>query len=180
MTPAIITTYRAAGFEVVLIDQVARIPFPDDEFAIVYLMQVIEHIAQPHAFLREVRRILRPGGALYLAMPNARSLWRRVFGADWVTGWYAPFHLFVYSLAGIRTLAHAHGFEVVRARSATPDSWLRLNLRARFDPTNHHLDATTTTWLASLGVRVPVAAVLRLAEVAIRERDCLLVELKKC
>src|SRR5207247_10598535 len=118
-----------------------RIPFPDDEFDIVYMMQVIEHIARPHEFFDEVRRILKPAGALYLAMPNALSFWRQVFGANWVTGWFAPFHLFVYSVAGSGTLAQAHRFEVVRAWSSTSDSWLRLNIKADLHPTSRDLDS---------------------------------------
>jgi SAM-dependent methyltransferase len=180
VTPAIVSTYRAAGFDVALIENMERIPFPDEEFDIVYMMQVIEHVARPHEFLSEVRRILRPGGLVYLAMPNALSIWRRVFGANWVAGWFAPFHLFVYSAVGIGKLAQAHGFEVVRSRSSTSDSWLRLNIKAALHPTTHNLDATPRSWLDGVFVRLPLSALLRLVEVAVRERDCLVVELKKC
>lgn len=180
VTPAIVSTYRAAGFDVALIENMERIPFPDGEFDVVYMMQVIEHVARPHDFLSEVRRILRPGGLVYLAMPNALSIWRRVFGANWVAGWFAPFHLFVYSAVGIGKLAQAHGFEVVRSWSSTSDSWLRLNIKAALHPTSHNLDATPRSWLDGVFVRLPLSALLRLVEVAVRERDCLVVELKKC
>jgi SAM-dependent methyltransferase len=180
ITPAIVSTYRRAGFDVALIESMEQIPFPDGEFDMVYMMQVIEHIARPHEFFTEVRRILRPAGIVYLAMPNSLSIWRRVFGANWVTGWFAPFHLVVYSAAGIRRLARAHRFEVVRSWSTTSDSWLRLNIKAALYPANNHLDSTQRTWLDGLLVRLPLIVFLRLAELTIRERDCLVVELKKC
>ena len=180
LTPSVVQTCRAAGLDVALIERADRIPFPDGEFDIVYLMQVIEHIARPHEFLSEARRVLKPGGALYLAMPNARSIWRHVFGTNWVPGWFAPFHVFVYSLPAIRVLAAAHGFAVVRSWSATPDSWLRLNLNAALHPTNHRLDAAPKTWLDRAPARIALTLALRLVELFVRERDCLAVELKKC
>jgi SAM-dependent methyltransferase len=180
LTPSVVEACRAAGFDVALIEEMNRIPFPDGEFDVVYLMQVIEHIARPHEFLDEARRILKPRGALYLAMPNARSIWRRVFGKNWVGGWFAPFHLFVYSMPAIRALAVAHGFAVVRSWSATSDSWLRLNLRAALHPAHHRLDAAPKTWLDRAPARIALALALRLAELFVRERDCLVVQLEKC
>jgi SAM-dependent methyltransferase len=180
MTPAVVNACRTAGFDVALIEHRDRIPFPDDEFDIVYLMQVIEHIARPHEFLDEVRRVLKPRGTLYLAMPNAASKWRRLFGANWVTGWFAPFHLFVYSVPALRILGRAHGFTLATSRSITADSWLRLNLRAALHPTDNRLDAAPAMLLDRAAVRLPLALALRFVELFIRERDCLVVRLEKC
>jgi len=178
--PAIVATCRAAGFDTALIDSPERIPFPDGEFDVVYLMQVIEHLPLPHQFFQELHRILRPSGEVYLAMPNGRSTWRAVFGEHWVAGWFAPFHLFVYSLPSIQTLAKAHRFEVTRAWSSTPESWLRLNLKAWLRPDNNRLDTSETTWLDLFPVRILLSVMLRLAELGLQERDCLVVNLRKC
>jgi SAM-dependent methyltransferase len=54
------------------VDIVARadsIPEPDASFDAVLLTQVLEHVPDPAAVLAELRRILRPGGALYLTAP---------------------------------------------------------------------------------------------------------------
>jgi SAM-dependent methyltransferase len=45
------------------------IPFPDGHFDAVICNAVLEHVADPEAVLTEFRRVLRPGGVLYLCVP---------------------------------------------------------------------------------------------------------------
>ena len=48
----------------------ARLPFEDASADVVLAGEIIEHIVDTEAFLREIRRVLRPGGALVLSTPN--------------------------------------------------------------------------------------------------------------
>jgi 2-polyprenyl-3-methyl-5-hydroxy-6-metoxy-1,4-benzoquinol methylase len=56
---------------------------PAGAFDAVTMMEVIEHVPDPVALLRECADLLRPGGALLLTTPNWASLSRRVLGARW-------------------------------------------------------------------------------------------------
>jgi SAM-dependent methyltransferase len=49
---------------------VLDIPFPDNDFDVVFYHHVMEHVADPARSLSELARVLRPGGLLYLATPN--------------------------------------------------------------------------------------------------------------
>jgi SAM-dependent methyltransferase len=52
----------------------------DNSFDTVICFQVIEHIKNDHRLLREIKRVLKPGGALYLTTPNrSTSLTRNPF-----------------------------------------------------------------------------------------------------
>ncbi len=51
----------------------ARLPFDDASFDIVESMDVIEHVADPSAYLAELLRVLRPDGIVLLVTPN--RLW---------------------------------------------------------------------------------------------------------
>jgi SAM-dependent methyltransferase len=46
------------------------LPFGDRMFDLVSLNQVVEHVADQMAVLREAARVVRPGGAIYVACPN--------------------------------------------------------------------------------------------------------------
>jgi len=47
------------------------IPVPDKTYDIVTLIHVIEHSRNPLSVLREVRRVLKPGGILFIETPNS-------------------------------------------------------------------------------------------------------------
>ena len=49
---------------------ITSIPCDDDYFDLVFSRYVLEHIADPEAFLAEMYRILKPGGSLLFLTPN--------------------------------------------------------------------------------------------------------------
>jgi len=51
------------------------LPFPAASFDVVISNHVIEHCAAPARHLKEIHRVLRPGGVLYLATPNRWWPW---------------------------------------------------------------------------------------------------------
>jgi ubiquinone/menaquinone biosynthesis C-methylase UbiE len=54
---------------------VHHLDFPDGAFDIVHVHQVLQHVADPVAALREMRRVAKPGGGLVAARESAHLLW---------------------------------------------------------------------------------------------------------
>lgn len=57
-----------------LVGTVLSLPFPGDAFDVVLSTEVIEHLPEPAAAVKEFARVLKPGGHLVLSTPNA--LWQ--------------------------------------------------------------------------------------------------------
>jgi len=51
------------------------LPFPDDYFDLVTMIEVLEHLVDTDHALREVHRVLRPNGYIFISTPNMAS-WR--------------------------------------------------------------------------------------------------------
>lgn len=84
-------------------------------FDIVTCMNVIEHVPDPRALLRDLARTLKPGGVLLIETPNAASWLASRLGAAW-RGLETPRHLNVFSTAGLHDLLAAQGLQVRRER----------------------------------------------------------------
>lgn len=68
---------KARGIEVVCANIDEGLPYADGEFDLVHANQVIEHVRRSDVFLREVRRVLRPGGLALISTNNLAS-WHNV------------------------------------------------------------------------------------------------------
>jgi len=89
--------------------------FPDNDFEVVYLGDVVEHLLHPKEVLGEIRRILKPNGVVAFAYPmelnhftpRIRKLLKLQHQS--VT---KPYHLYYYTTKTLRTLLEQCGFEV--------------------------------------------------------------------
>jgi 2-polyprenyl-3-methyl-5-hydroxy-6-metoxy-1,4-benzoquinol methylase len=86
------------------------------EYDVVTVLSVLEHVNEPRAFLREVARLLKPGGATYLIVPNVDSLACRVLHERAAT-FDGRNHLLYFSPRTLGELLAREGFDVVRTRT---------------------------------------------------------------
>jgi ubiquinone/menaquinone biosynthesis C-methylase UbiE len=52
--------------------------FPDNHFDFIYMDSVLEHVLNPKEYLKKIKRILKPGGIVYIGVPNENSLFNDV------------------------------------------------------------------------------------------------------
>lgn len=86
---------------------------PDETYDAATLSQVIEHVHDPLAALRDIRRILKPGGVLWVATPNMNAAGHARYGADW-RGLEPPRHLVLFSPEALRLALEKAGFTDIR------------------------------------------------------------------
>jgi ubiquinone/menaquinone biosynthesis C-methylase UbiE len=95
------------------------LPYDDGEFDAVLSCGVLEHVQDPTGSLRELRRVLRAGGRLYVVkLPNRRSY------LEWIAKHAGLYyhgqldHDVVYTTTSASRLIAAHGFRVDAVRLA--------------------------------------------------------------
>lgn len=94
------------------------------QFDAVTMMDLIEHVEDPLALLREARRLLRAGGAIAVLTPDAGSPVSRMLGRRWPEAVRAPEHLALFSARGLAALMRRAGFEPVGYHSVGKTSTL--------------------------------------------------------
>lgn len=88
--------------------------FAPESFRIITLWDVLEHVHSPGEVIERIREWLKPGGFLFLSVPNADSLVAKAMGKRWVL--LLREHLWYFSPDTISRLLSRTGFTLVRTR----------------------------------------------------------------
>jgi 2-polyprenyl-3-methyl-5-hydroxy-6-metoxy-1,4-benzoquinol methylase len=131
-----------------------RLPFETDAFDAVLSLGVLEHVAHPDESLEELKRVLEPGGTLYIyKLPNRYSYLEKLARLIGLYFHGAAPHDAVYTKRSALELMRAHGFEIREFRRA---NMLPLTLEGRFAT-----GAGRAIWVANRALaRAPVLNLL--------------------
>lgn len=75
----------------------------------------VEHVPDPRALLERVQAMLKPGGEIWIALPNPESIGARYFGADWESI-DAPRHLVLPTQHALVAMCRVAGFDAIRLK----------------------------------------------------------------
>lgn len=118
INPAIAQRARDAFGLLVHTGSVESAGLPDAAFDLVTLWDVLEHVPSPRQTLREIGRVLRPGGWLVFRVPNPESVGARIFGRFWA-GWDMPRHLWIAPRSALDNALTSAGFRLARTSAST-------------------------------------------------------------
>jgi SAM-dependent methyltransferase len=131
---------RERGVGEVVAGSVIEMPFPEDSFDLAVCMDVIEHLEDDRRALRELRRVVAPGGTLLVTVPAYQWLWsshdtvhhhyrryrrKTLLRAARETGWCSQRSTYFNSLL-LPVAVVVRALERVRSRpgESSPDLWV--------------------------------------------------------
>jgi len=134
---------RFAGIKFLQHDVAEPFPFADATFEVVWCSEVLEHLFDPAFALREMHRIMKPGGRLLVTVPY-HGRFKNVLIA--LFKWDEHFvpsnpHIRFYTKTTLGRLAEKAGFAAIHMKTCG----MGILLRDLFVPTNILLRATKRT-----------------------------------
>jgi len=96
-----------------------RARFAPESFDAITLWDVLEHATEVRSFLGRVRELLRPGGWLFITVPNVASRLAQLMGAQWF-GYAKVEHVYYFSPVTLRRAVELAG---LRFQGWTPWPW---------------------------------------------------------
>ncbi len=87
---------------------------PDNYYDLILMFQVIEHLHNPNAVLKKLRRSLRPGGKIIIETPNLDCFDRKIFGGFW-EGYHIPRHFNIWTIEGMNKTLEKAGYSSVKS-----------------------------------------------------------------
>ncbi|RMF35851.1 MAG: class I SAM-dependent methyltransferase [Alphaproteobacteria bacterium] len=85
--------------------------FPEAHFDGIVMRSYLEHEPQALPVLEGAHRVLKPGGAIYVKVPNFGSVNRRLIGRNWC-GFRHPDHVNYFTLDSLREIARRAGLRL--------------------------------------------------------------------
>jgi ubiquinone/menaquinone biosynthesis C-methylase UbiE len=104
---------------------VEELDLANEQYDLVYIIQTIEHVANPDVVFATVFRTLKPGGTLVVVTDNTDSVDFSFFKARYWGGYHFPRHWNLFDPQSLTRLAHKAGFEVGDLETiVSPVNWV--------------------------------------------------------
>ncbi len=94
----------------------------EDKFDAITLWHVIEHVHSLHQYLDQLRKILKPGGIIFIAVPNYTSYDADLYQEFWAA-YDTPRHLYHFSPAAMQNLLQSKGLQLKAIKPMWFDSF---------------------------------------------------------
>lgn len=92
---------------------------PSEQFGVVMMSQVLEHLLEPDQAISKVSGLLDPGGVLACAVPNYDSFLVKLLGTKDNACLWVPEHVNYFTAQGLTALVERNGFRVVKVEQIT-------------------------------------------------------------
>lgn len=100
-------------------------------FNAITMWHVLEHVHDLHEYIAQIKKLLKPGGKIIIAVPNYTSKDAAVYKEYWAA-YDVPRHLYHFSPKAMKTLMQLHGLNVIQMLPMWYDSFYVSMLSSKY------------------------------------------------
>jgi 2-polyprenyl-3-methyl-5-hydroxy-6-metoxy-1,4-benzoquinol methylase len=108
----------------------------NEKYDLLWLTNVLEHVIDPIALLSQLEKLVAPGGALVVTVPNDASAWQEfLFEGSMIERrfWVAiPDHLSYFDASSLANVAQATGWHCAQVMADFPIDWFLGNSESNY------------------------------------------------
>lgn len=138
-----------------------KFPFDDDEFDVAISNHVLAHVGPPSdqvEHLREIRRVVKPGGVIYLATPNRWAIFEPNFRLPFLS-WLPPgARSFYVRMAGRGRHYDCEPVSRPALRALIAEAGLMVRGDVTGDAVRMYGDVESSGWIGKLAASIPPPA----------------------
>jgi len=123
--------------------------FENQFFDVITLWHSLEHIPNLEVTISHLKRILKPQGLVYVAVPNYKCFDAQIYKSHWAA-WDVPRHLWHFSRLGLKSLFLNHDLKCVKNIGMPFDAFYVSILSEQYKPHGHLFHAIWVSTLSNL------------------------------
>ena len=122
---------------------------PVESFDAVTLWHVLEHVHELHEYIDQLKKLLKPNGYLFIAVPNYTSYDEKIYKEFWAA-YDVPRHLYHFSPTSITQLLLHHGLQLKTIKAMWYDSFYVSMLSEKYKTgKNNFIDACWNGYISN-------------------------------
>ena len=95
---------------------------PAESFNAITMWHVLEHVHDLHDYIKQLKKLLKPNGCIFIAVPNYTCYDAKVYKEFWAA-YDVPRHLYHFSPGSMKTLLQQHGLKIKSIKAMWYDSF---------------------------------------------------------
>jgi len=102
-----------------------KLPFKNSSFDKILCSDVLEHLKKRDFTLKEIKRVLKKNGSLFLVVDNPQTSWKRLLNSHGLFFYADSKHFYEYPLQEIKNVLKKNGFYIRSVSTITYDTPLK-------------------------------------------------------